>query len=204
MSRSRSQVEISAEPELASYLDELLGKGSGPAPSTDSMAVVPDVHRPDPGGEPLPPGSPGWLTPVFAAVILHLGKLRFAVPGCQIHEARRIEAARPPQSGTGLVLGELEAEERTWLVVDTACLILPGQRCGSGYHWAVPIRGSGMALACDGVSEADPVPVARVRWRQQRQSRPWLLGMLTGDAACPLLDAEALVADLQSDLTQSR
>ncbi len=202
MSGSRSQAEISAEPELTSYLEELLGTGSGP--SADSVETPPDSGPREPATEPLPPGCPEWLTPVFQVAILHLGKLRFAVPSCQIDDARRIEGAQPPESGTEPVLGRLETDGRTWLVVDTARLILAGKRHGSRYRWMVPVPRSGAALACDGVSESGPVPVAQVRWRQQRQSRPWLLGMLTGDPACPLLDAEALVADLQSDLTQSR
>jgi len=196
MSGARPKVEISTEPELASYLEELLGTGTGSAPPADSVETPGDSGRPEPAAEPLPPGCPEWLTPVFPVAILHLGKLRFAVPGCQLHEAGRIEGTRLAASGTEPVLGELEADGRVWLVVDTACLILPGQRHGSRYRWMLPVRRSGMALACDGVSESGLVPIAQVRWRQQRQSRPWLLGMLTGDRACPLLDAETLIADL--------
>ncbi len=192
MSGARPKVEMPDEAELAGYLAELLGTGTGAASPADSV----DAGCPKPATEPLPPGCPAWLTPVFAVVILHLGKLRFAVPGCQLHEAERIEGTRLPEAGTGPVLGALVMAGRSWSVVDTARLILPDHKRGSRYQWLVPVRGSGMALACDGVSESGPVPVAQVRWRWQRQSRPWLLGMLTGDHACPLLDAEALIADL--------
>ncbi len=196
MSGARPKVEMSTEPELVSYLEELLGTGAGSGSPADSVETPADSRRPESVTEPLPPGCPEWLTPVFPVVILHLGKLRFAVPGCQLHEAGRIEGTRLAESGTESVLGESEVAGRSWLVVDTARLILPDHKRGSGYRWLVPVRGSGMALACDSVSESGPVPVAQVRWRQQRQSRPWLLGMLTGDHACPLLDAETLIADL--------
>ncbi|HEB77993.1 MAG TPA: chemotaxis protein CheW [Methylothermaceae bacterium] len=200
MSESTLKAETPADPELEAYLEDLLGggdKAGAPAAACDQHRIQPSKAPPSP--EPLPPGCPGWLTPVFSVRIFHLAKFRFAVPECQVHQAGRIEQSLTPAPEAGWVLGQWNLDGRTWWIVDTASLILPDQRRRPDYRWVLPIEKKPLALACESVSESSRIKVQQVRWRQQRHSRPWLLGMLTGDGPCPLIDAHALIADLQFD-----
>jgi len=126
--------------------------------------------------------------------------MQFAVVADQSRET--LPLPEPPvvtqqEAARVLWISDLSGLEVT--VVDTAELILPGKGANQEYGWLLLLRSANLALACQAVMGERFITPDQVRWREQRGSRPWLLGMMS-DSPCALIDVETLVAGLDETL----
>ncbi len=126
--------------------------------------------------------------------LFRLGNLRFAVLGEQLFGVFALESAILPQPGQPTwAEGQVSlAGRKLWAVVPR--LLLPGKLVDPP-AWALLPRAGELALLCHGVEAPCRWRPEQIRWRSERISRPWLLGM-QGELPCPLIDVERLVEEL--------
>jgi hypothetical protein len=127
--------------------------------------------------------------------LFRLGKLRFAVLGEQLSAAFALEGAILPQPGQpAWAEGQVSlAGRKLWAVIPRQ--LLPAKRVDDPPSWALVPRAGELALLCHGVEAPCRWRPEQIRWRSERVSRPWLLGM-QGELPCPLIDVECLVKEL--------
>lgn len=146
----------------------------------------------------LPEGCPDWIREEFSVQLFRLGNLRFAVPRQQLRDAIEWEGEIETQTeGPDWSMGRVSVGEREMWAVDPAEWILPGKSIGGPYGGLLFPSVGDMALVCRKVEALSVWLPAGVRWRADRNRRPWLLGMAV-EAPCPLIDLTELVQDLQS------
>ncbi len=214
--RNREKPPSSQEAALSMYLDGLLASGIDCLQQRQQAPEHPPEQMQPSGDGPVKdqsftesedlawnridaPRSASGDKDELAIVRFRLGSLCFSVPAQQIVAT---SVLRPEdldtRDRTSQILGVLKLSGRTVSVVDTAEIILPGKGINQGYAHLLLLASGNEALACHSVDEPIVIPKAEVRWRDDRGSRPWLLGMMT-DPPCPVIDMEVLVAELAGD-----
>lgn len=171
-----------------------------PAPArAESEPAVPLAAEPEPGWPAAAPlGPPAWAQGPFDALLLDLGGARLAVPLTALAGLRRLEGGLTRLPGAAdWVSGVFKDREQSVRVAATAALLgLPRQegdpREAEGPYVAL-LGASGWGLACERAATVLHLRPEDVRWRAQRQRKPWLAGILRKQL-CALLDPEALVA----------
>ena len=109
-------------------------------------------------------------------------------------------------SKDGIVLWQLDHRGRNIYVVDAREIILPNGHPGrqvSGDRGKVHIlmlKGLAYGLLCDDVGESIDIDRQDVEWRQQRPTRLWLAGMVTGYNHA-LLDEKEIIRFCEQMLT---
>ncbi len=166
-------------------------------PSTEDQVLSSYFERLLVGGADLVSASVATPQGEFQVQGFRLGKLGFAVPVAQLSGVFALEAEIASWPGQPTwALGQVSVAGRKVWAVNPAGLILPGLSISGPYPWALLPRGGELALLCHEVEEPCRWRPEEVRWRTERISRPWLLGM-QGDPPCPLIDVERLVQDLK-------
>jgi purine-binding chemotaxis protein CheW len=164
---------MNGEEALIEYFDSLLR-----APQTESAAKQPELAK------------------ELTVRPFCLGKLRFAVPAEQLAQVCAVEGEITPCPGQPRwALGRVRLAGRELWAASLAKLLLPAAD-SSPCRWALVPRRIELALLCREVEAACRWQREQIRWRSERVSRPWLLGMLA-DPPCPLIDLERLVEDLK-------
>ncbi|GAB6068076.1 hypothetical protein JCM13664_13950 [Methylothermus subterraneus] len=152
--------------------------------------------QPSPSAAPVPEKEPDWTEREFEVQPFFLGKLRLAAPGSQLLGTFALEdeiVSKPGQPSWAL--GRIKVAGGEFWAATPARLVLPDSGLGP-YRWALLPRRSELALLCHGVEARACWQPQQVRWRTERLSRPWLLGMCL-EPPCPLIDLERLVEELQ-------
>jgi|GEM_PF-3768334 len=129
-----------------------------------------------------------------------LGRLQFAVLREQLGEILTLDKLQlSPAAADGDLIGGFPGEVGKIQVIDTARLILPGKHTGTDYHHLLVLKGGEYGIACETVTAERSIPWEQVRWREERGTRPWLLGMMKDEEGpCPLIDVLLLLEVLNA------
>lgn len=139
---------------------------------------------------------PEWSDEAFECLLFTVSGLTLAVPlHClgsiyPLDQAKITPIFAQPEWFVGLMptpVGNLK-------VLDTARWIMPERYqpdLRERFRFVISIDGHDWGLAVDEVRESVLLQPESVKWREQRQSRPWLAGTVI-EQMCALLDVEAL------------
>ena len=181
-----------ASSALLSYIDALLtdedvavepARVSGEGHADKAVELVPD---------------PNMMRLLFFKV----AGIPLAIEADDITEAMEgKEAIMSPSSEGGASLkGVFHHHGRDIHVIDTRTIILPqGHPALSDPQeitgkYILVLAGYDLALLCDEKEDIAALNRREVEWRTQRQTRPWLAGIVKGHN-CALLDIESLIQD---------
>tara|TARA_B100000745_G_scaffold296136_1_gene241104 strand:- start:2602 stop:3384 length:783 start_codon:yes stop_codon:yes gene_type:complete len=145
-------------------------------------------------------GVPSWCGSEFQALFFDVGGLTLAVPLIQLGGIHPIDNVTPlfgkPDWFKGLIHRD---NEQNICIVDTAKWVMPEQyeamKERLDYQYLILLENTPWGLACNKVSEAEPLREKDVKWRESVGKRPWLRGIVK-ERKCALLDVDSLVAML--------
>lgn len=190
----------SADPTLAALFEGLL---DGTAPADP---VVHDGELNNDGKLPLnqhreckvyglDQAAPRAPASRFAAVIVSVGRYRFALPLNMLDSVAQVEGRVSPLAGqAGWHRGLVQHRGGTLNLVDLAALLglEDGAVAGRPDHMLV-LPGGRVAILCDGPPESLTLSGDDIRWCRPGIKRPWLAAMLP-QQMCVLMDVEAVSA----------
>ncbi|MFN3919285.1 MAG: hypothetical protein ACK4JF_03220 [Methylohalobius sp.] len=133
----------------------------------------------------------------FQVQPFRVGKLRFAALMEQLSGVLALESEviwLPGQPGWAS--GRVSVAGRELWAASPIGVIAPGLRMSGPFPWVLLPRSGELALLCHEVEEPCWWRAEKVRWRTERVSRPWLIGM-QADPPCPLIDVEQLVQEIK-------
>jgi chemotaxis signal transduction protein len=129
----------------------------------------------------------------FAAVIIRVGRYRFAVPLNMLDSVARAEGRVTPLAGkAGWHRGVVSHRGGPLALVDLAALLGLGDApvAAQPDHLLV-LPGARVAILCDGPPESLMLGGDDIRWCRPGSKRPWLAAMLPRQM-CVLMDVEAV------------
>lgn len=133
----------------------------------------------------------------FQVQPFRVGKLRFAALMEQLCGVFALESGVAPQPGQpSWASGWVSVAGRGLWAASPIGVIVPDLRISGPYLWALLPRSGELALLCHAVEEPCWWRAENMRWRTERVSRPWLIGM-QADPPCPLIDVEYLIQSLK-------
>lgn len=166
------------------------------------LAQVIDLHQPGSAEMPAAPlkllddGRPVWAAEPFECLLFDVAGLTLAVPLVCLGSIY-------PLAGHDLIplfgqpdwfLGILPGQNGNLKVLDTARWVMPERYRDDyreGLQYVISVQGYEWGLAVHQVSRSVRLDPSEVKWRSQRQQRPWLAGTVI-DQMCALLDVSAL------------
>lgn len=172
------------------------------------VPVVVKHEPPQPVAEPkLQPLSvmPEWSRHEFQALFFKVDELILATPLTEL--LRTIKVVRKPTPIPGQpswFLGLLDEHDTRIGVLDTGQLIFGKKRGALRDLEAKPFQrilitqDSRWGLACDEILAIGKVQPDKVRWRTNRQSKPWLIGTVIEELTA-VIDVRALVPHRKRD-----
>ncbi|MFZ5594649.1 MAG: chemotaxis protein CheW [Pseudomonadota bacterium] len=190
--------------------DSLVVEERSASSSVDPVTRVADVldheMRASAAGEnPAVQGEralPGWATTSFKILLFRVNELTLAVP---LSELNGIVAA--PETITGLpggekwLLGLMPYRGSSVKIIDIAYFMATESRhlpMNSFSAYApkniVLAGGASWGFPCHDVLRIITTEPHQVRWRSDRQRRPWLVGIMN-DPVCALIDVQAFSLD---------
>lgn len=194
LKKTREAAGMIEEQATLDYITSLLAlpqaREKPPAsPSEFTPAIEPTGPDID---ESLPADCPSWAQGEFTVIPFRLAGIAFALPG---HLVSAIvpwpDPVTPDPNQPRWAWGTVEWQGNTVYVIDSLRLLLPDHcRSERGYRQLLLVQSAG--LACQQVEDQRVISPEQVRWRQDRVSRPWLLGMIS-QMRCALIDFEALI-----------
>ncbi len=167
---------------------------SASLPTSTITASVESVSQPIIASEP-----PVWGKAPFECLLFDVAGLKLAVPLLCLGSIYSLKgkALTPLFGQPDWFLGILPLPSATNLkVVDTARWLLDDRYLDEyrqGLHYLISIQGYQWGLAVHQVSHSIRLEPRQVKWRSERNKRPWLAGTVI-EHMCALLDVEALVA----------
>jgi purine-binding chemotaxis protein CheW len=103
-------------------------------------------------------------------------------------------------------LGILPSQSGNLKVLDTARWVMPERYRDDyreGLQYVISVQGYEWGLAVHQVSRSVRLDPSEVKWRSQRQQRPWLAGTVI-EQMCALLDVSALAGLIDSGALRSQ
>lgn len=218
-----SRTVLEQEAALTVYLDALLqcvpdydvtdapivedGSASSSVDPVTRVVDVPDHEvRASAAGE-IPPAQderalPVWATTSFKTLLFRVNELTLAVP---LSEINGIVAA--PETITGLpggekwLLGLMPYRGSSVKIIDIAyfmatenCHLPKNSFSAYAPKNIVLAGGASWGFPCHDVLRIITAEPHQVRWRSDRQSRPWLAGIMN-EPVCALIDVQAFSPD---------
>ena len=105
-----------------------------------------------------------------------------------------------PASGPNWLMGMLRHDDREVLVMDAAGVVVPNIMRSIGAGESIVIVGDGnFGFVCEVLHQVS-LRAADVVWRQERETRAWLLGTAQ-QPACALVDPQKIVNDAKKMLS---
>lgn len=148
---------------------------------------------------------PEWSQQEFSALFFKVDKLILATPLTELLRTIKIEQSPTKIPGQpDWFLGLLDEHDARIGVLDTGQLILGKTRGGKRDLQANPFkrilitRDKRWGLACDEILAIGKVSPEKVRWRTQRQKRPWLIGTAIEELTA-IVDVRQLVPHRRHD-----
>lgn len=176
------------------------------APVADELAVqmgqVIDLHQPGSAEMPAAPlkllddGRPIWAAEPFECLLFDVAGLTLAVPLVCLGSIYPLAGhdLTPLFGQPDWFLGILPGQNGNLKVLDTARWVMPERYRDDyreGLQYVISVQGYEWGLAVHQVSRSVRLDPSEVKWRSQRQQRPWLAGTVI-DQMCALLDVSAL------------
>ncbi|MFS2126856.1 CheW domain-containing protein, partial [Pseudomonas sp. Pseusp97] len=166
------------------------------------MAQVIDLHQPGSAELPAAPlkllddGRPVWAAEPFECLLFDVAGLTLAVPLVCLGSIYPLAGhdLTPLFGQPDWFLGILPGQNGNLKVLDTARWVMPERYRDDyreGLQYVISVQGYEWGLAVHQVSRSVRLDPSEVKWRSQRQQRPWLAGTVI-DQMCALLDVSAL------------
>jgi purine-binding chemotaxis protein CheW len=170
--------------------------------STDT--VVPVTNNPvDEESSVL---HPGWAQNRFQCLSFQVAGVTLAAPLEKLHGIVELQEAITELPGYApWVMGLLPHRGQNVQVVDIAEIIMPDDRrtniCPANERakYLVLIDDGKFGIAVDSISQVLTLEPVDVRWRSNKNRRPWLAGTVI-DKMCALLELDRLCVQLQAGL----
>ncbi|PJI49592.1 MAG: chemotaxis protein CheW [Pseudomonas sp.] len=175
-------------------------------PAVDEPPVqigqVIDLHQPGSAEMPVAPlkllddGRPVWAAEPFECLLFDVAGLTLAVPLVCLGSIYPLAGhdLTPLFGQPDWFLGILPGQNGNLKVLDTARWVMPERYRDDyreGLQYVISVQGYEWGLAVHQVSRSVRLDPSEVKWRSQRQQRPWLAGTVI-DQMCALLDVSAL------------
>ncbi|MFV3412380.1 CheW domain-containing protein [Pseudomonas nitroreducens] len=161
-----------------------------------------DLHQPGSAELPAAPlkllddGRPVWAAEPFECLLFDVAGLTLAVPLVCLGSIYPLGGhdLTPLFGQPDWFLGILPGQNGNLKVLDTARWVMPERYRDDyreGLQYVISVQGYEWGLAVHQVSRSVRLAPSEVKWRSQRQQRPWLAGTVI-DQMCALLDVSAL------------
>ncbi|WP_447747484.1 CheW domain-containing protein [Pseudomonas nicosulfuronedens] len=181
----------------APLADELAGQ----EPAAPLGQII-DLHQPGSAEMPVAPlkllddGRPVWAAEPFECLLFDVAGLTLAVPLVCLGSIYPLAGhdLTPLFGQPDWFLGILPGQNGNLKVLDTARWVMPERYRDDyreGLQYVISVQGYEWGLAVHQVSRSVRLAPSEVKWRTQRQQRPWLAGTVI-DQMCALLDVSAL------------
>lgn len=197
LSYAREPAALLAEPAVASPLQsaqviELRQPGSADLPAAP-LALLDD-------------GRPVWAAEPFECLLFDVAGLTLAVPLICLGSIYPLAGhdLTPLFGQPDWFLGILPGQAGNLKVLDTARWVMPERYRDDyreGLQYVISVQGYEWGLAVHQVSRSIRLDPSEVKWRTQRQQRPWLAGTVI-EQMCALLDVSALAELIASGATR--
>ncbi|KES25579.1 MULTISPECIES: CheW domain-containing protein [Pseudomonas] len=197
-----AEVPLPVEPVIESAL---------PVEAADEVI---DLHRP--GSAQMPPaplallddGRPEWAAEPFECLLFDVAGLTLAVPLVCLGSIYPLAGKEltPLFGQPDWFLGILPSQSGNLKVLDTARWVMPERYRDDyreGLQYVISVQGYEWGLAVHQVSRSVRLDPSEVKWRSQRQQRPWLAGTVI-EQMCALLDVSALAGLIDSGALRSQ
>ncbi|GLU40481.1 CheW domain-containing protein [Pseudomonas sp. NBRC 100443] len=184
------------------------------APPVEAADEVIDLHRP--GSAQMPPaplallddGRPEWAAEPFECLLFDVAGLTLAVPLVCLGSIYPLAGKEltPLFGQPDWFLGILPSQSGNLKVLDTARWVMPERYRDDyreGLQYVISVQGYEWGLAVHQVSRSVRLDPSEVKWRSQRQQRPWLAGTVI-EQMCALLDVSALAGLIDSGALRSQ
>ncbi|WAB89844.1 chemotaxis protein CheW [Pseudomonas citronellolis] len=184
------------------------------APPVETADEVIDLHRP--GSAQMPPaplallddGRPEWAAEPFECLLFDVAGLTLAVPLVCLGSIYPLAGKEltPLFGQPDWFLGILPSQSGNLKVLDTARWVMPERYRDDyreGLQYVISVQGYEWGLAVHQVSRSVRLDPSEVKWRSQRQQRPWLAGTVI-EQMCALLDVSALAGLIDSGALRSQ
>lgn len=184
------------------------------APPVEAVDEVIDLHRP--GSAQMPPaplallddGRPEWAAEPFECLLFDVAGLTLAVPLVCLGSIYPLAGKEltPLFGQPDWFLGILPSQSGNLKVLDTARWVMPERYRDDyreGLQYVISVQGYEWGLAVHQVSRSVRLDPSEVKWRSQRQQRPWLAGTVI-EQMCALLDVSALAGLIDSGALRSQ
>ncbi|WP_440466748.1 CheW domain-containing protein [Pseudomonas sp. YH-1] len=176
------------------------------------MGQVIDLHQPGSAEMPAAPlkllddGRPVWAAEPFECLLFDVAGLTLAVPLVCLGSIYPLAGhdLTPLFGQPDWFLGILPGQNGNLKVLDTARWVMPERYRDDyreGLQYVISVQGYEWGLAVHQVSRSVRLDPSEVKWRSQRQQRPWLAGTVI-DQMCALLDVSALAELIASGATK--
>ncbi|MDF3866008.1 chemotaxis protein CheW [Pseudomonas denitrificans (nom. rej.)] len=166
------------------------------------LGQVINLHQPGSAEMPAAPlkllddGRPVWAAEPFECLLFDVAGLTLAVPLVCLGSIYPLAGhdLTPLFGQPDWFLGILPGQNGNLKVLDTARWVMPERYRDDyreGLQYVISVQGYEWGLAVHQVSRSVRLDPSEVKWRSQRQQRPWLAGTVI-DQMCALLDVSAL------------
>lgn len=153
-------------------------------------------------------GVPNWAVERFQCLMFNVSGLQLAVPLVKLNSVIPwTEKIVETPNQTEWYLGLVPHLNKNVKVIDTAVMVLPeNRRQGIAedpkdrFSHILLVNDSQWGLACDSIGEVIWLMAEEVKWRKNKQQRPWLAGTSL-DHLCAVVDTEVFAEMLNQQVS---
>lgn len=133
-------------------------------------------------------GKPNWAQDKFDILLIEVNGLKLAVPLIALGQIQALDELTPLFGQSEWFLGLQKTSAGNVKTVDTGRFVMPERYSeNNGYQFVVSINGLSWGLAVDSIDQPILINPEDIRWRKNRDNRPWMAGTVK-DHMCVLLD----------------
>ena len=162
-----------------------------------SVEIETNALEPQPQAQPQQSPVPEWAEQRFQCLLFKVSGLSLAVPLVKLNSVIAWdENITETPNQTDWYLGLIQHLQKQVKVIDTALLVLPENRRDALKQASADRLGHILlvddykwGLACDSIGDVVWLTKDEVKWRQNKQTRPWLAGTSL-QHLCALMDTE--------------
>nr|WP_294980183.1 CheW domain-containing protein [uncultured Pseudomonas sp.] len=205
-----ARLSIAHEPAARPVGAELLVMPHTASPAQSAQVI--ELRQPGSAELPVAPlallddGRPVWAAEPFECLLFDVAGLTLAVPLVCLGSIYPLAGhdLTPLFGQPDWFLGILPGQAGNLKVLDTARWVMPERYRDDyreGLQYVISVQGYEWGLAVHQVSRSVRLDPSEVKWRTQRQQRPWLAGTVI-EQMCALLDVSALAELIASGATR--
>ncbi len=186
------KTEVEVEVEVEAPAVEVVTEAE---PALAEPEVTPDVVTASAGE--VSGGIPDWAEGKFQCLLFKVSGLTLAVPLVKLNSVMPWpEKINETPNRTDWYLGLVSSHGQNVKVIDTALMVLPENRrqslvgdAAERFSHILLVDDYNWGLACDAIGDVIWLSADDVKWRQNKQQRPWLAGTAIKQM-CALMDTE--------------